>query len=38
MIIKEIKKLIGKERYKIIRLIIEDLFNRNIDIIDEHNK
>jgi hypothetical protein len=29
-------ELLGKDRSKLLRLIIADFFNRNIDIIDEH--
>ena len=36
LLLTELQQLLGKDRSKLLRLIIADFFNRNIDIIDEH--
>lgn len=36
LLLTELQQLLGKDRSKLLRLIITDFFNRNIDIIDEH--
>lgn len=36
LLLTELQQLLGKDRSKILRLIIADFFNRNLDIIDEH--
>jgi hypothetical protein len=35
-LLTELQQLLGKDRSKLLRLILADFFNRNIDIIDEH--
>lgn len=36
LLLTELQQLLGKDRSKIIRLILADFFNRNLDLIDEH--
>ena len=36
LLLTELQQLLGKDRSKLLRLILADFFNRNIDIIDEH--
>lgn len=36
LLLTELQELLGKDRSKLIRLILADFFNRNIDLIDEH--
>lgn len=36
LLITELSQLLGKDRSKLIRLILADFFNRNLDLIDEH--
>lgn len=36
LLITELSQLLGKDRSKLIRLILADFFNRNLDLIDEY--
>lgn len=36
LLLTELQNLLKKDRSKILRLIITDFFNRNIDLIDEY--
>ena len=36
LLLTELQKHLGKDRAKIIRLILADFFNRNLDLIDEY--
>ena len=36
LLLTELQQLLGKDRSKLLRLILADFFNRNLDLIDEH--
>lgn len=36
LLLTELQGLFNKDRSKVLRLIINDFFNRNLDLIDEH--
>lgn len=37
LLLTELQKLLGKDRSKLLRLILTDFFDRNIDLIDEYS-